>query len=295
MSEGLRASLTPRAAAHAGLGVHARARRRHDRAHDLLAADVPEACRHVSVRAEPTTWRSSGPGRRARPPPTGSRPPARASCSSTRRRSRATSPAAAASPGARRGCCRSRSSRSWRTSSTGWSAASATGSASRASARGPLAYMTQRRRLDHFLLQKAAEAGAEVREGETADARELDARIVIGADGCNGSVGEAARARRQRRPRCRARGELPVRAALRGRDGARDRGHPRRLRLDLPQGRPRQRRRRRERGGGAEAARRAAPDVRGVRDRPRRGAGNARLPAADAAAAGRGSRAAGRR
>ena len=52
---------------------------------------------------------------------------------------------------------------------------------------GPLAYMTQRRRLDHFLLQKAAEAGAEVREGETADARELDARIVIGADGCNGS------------------------------------------------------------------------------------------------------------
>jgi geranylgeranyl reductase family protein len=54
-------------------------------------------------------------------------------------------------------------------------------------ARGPLAYMTQRRRLDHFLLQKAAEAGAEVRQGETADARELDARIVIGADGCNGS------------------------------------------------------------------------------------------------------------
>jgi geranylgeranyl reductase family protein len=54
-------------------------------------------------------------------------------------------------------------------------------------ARGPLAYMTQRRRLDHFLLQKAADAGADVREGETADARELDARIVIGADGCNGS------------------------------------------------------------------------------------------------------------
>jgi geranylgeranyl reductase family protein len=54
-------------------------------------------------------------------------------------------------------------------------------------ARAPLAYMTQRRRLDHFLLQKAAEAGAEVRERETADARELDARIVVGADGCNGS------------------------------------------------------------------------------------------------------------
>src|SRR5436853_5016234 len=55
-------------------------------------------------------------------------------------------------------------------------------------ARAPLAYMTQRRRLDHFLLRKAAEAGAEVREGETADARELDARIVIGADGCHGAA-----------------------------------------------------------------------------------------------------------
>ncbi len=54
-------------------------------------------------------------------------------------------------------------------------------------ARAPLAYMTQRKRLDHFLLQRAAEAGAEVREGVAADARELDARIVIGADGCNGS------------------------------------------------------------------------------------------------------------
>jgi geranylgeranyl reductase family protein len=51
----------------------------------------------------------------------------------------------------------------------------------------PLAYMTQRVRLDEFLLRKAADAGAEVREGETADARELDAQIVIGADGCNGS------------------------------------------------------------------------------------------------------------
>src|SRR3954447_5196767 len=39
-------------------------------------------------------------------------------------------------------------------------------------ARAPLAYMTQRWRLDHFLLQQAAEAGAEVRQGETTDARE---------------------------------------------------------------------------------------------------------------------------
>jgi len=55
-------------------------------------------------------------------------------------------------------------------------------------ARAPLAYMTQRRRLDHFLLERAADAGAEVREGvKVADARELDADIVIGADGCNGT------------------------------------------------------------------------------------------------------------
>jgi geranylgeranyl reductase family protein len=55
-------------------------------------------------------------------------------------------------------------------------------------ARKPIAYMTQRSRLDHFLLEKAAAAGAEVRERTTVDARELDARIVIGADGCNGST-----------------------------------------------------------------------------------------------------------
>src|SRR5438477_3752521 len=40
-------------------------------------------------------------------------------------------------------------------------------------ARVPLAYMTQRTRLDHFLLQRAAAAGAEVQERTTADAREL--------------------------------------------------------------------------------------------------------------------------
>src|SRR5579864_7276815 len=54
-------------------------------------------------------------------------------------------------------------------------------------ARSPLAYMTQRRRLDHFLLQKAREAGAEVREETTVDAREVDATYVVGADGCNGT------------------------------------------------------------------------------------------------------------
>jgi geranylgeranyl reductase family protein len=52
----------------------------------------------------------------------------------------------------------------------------------------PLVYMTQRRRLDEFLLRKAEEAGAHIEEGKTVDARELDADVVLGADGCNGST-----------------------------------------------------------------------------------------------------------
>src|SRR5437899_589623 len=65
-------------------------------------------------------------------------------------------------------------------------------------ARAPLALMTQRHRLDHFLLQKAAEAGADVRDGVkvadvratglTVDGVEVAARTVIGADGCNGTA-----------------------------------------------------------------------------------------------------------
>ena len=69
------------------------------------------------------------------------------------------------------------------------------------SARAPLAYMTQRKRLDHFLLQQAAAAGADVRDGVkvadvranalTVDGAEMSARIVIGADGCNGTTARA--------------------------------------------------------------------------------------------------------
>jgi geranylgeranyl reductase family protein len=51
----------------------------------------------------------------------------------------------------------------------------------------PLAYMTQRKRLDHFLLQHAADAGADVRQSVTVDPRELDAGCLIAADGCNGT------------------------------------------------------------------------------------------------------------
>ena len=62
--------------------------------------------------------------------------------------------------------------------------------------RAPLAFMTQRRRLDHFLVEKAAAAGADVRDGVkvtdvrpdalAVDGHEVRARVVVGADGCNG-------------------------------------------------------------------------------------------------------------
>jgi geranylgeranyl reductase family protein len=64
-------------------------------------------------------------------------------------------------------------------------------------ARAPLAYMTKRRRLDQFLVERAAEAGAEVRDGVkvadvrpdglTVDGAEVAARVVVAADGCNGT------------------------------------------------------------------------------------------------------------
>ena len=70
---------------------------------------------------------------------------------------------------------------------------------------GPLAYMTQRRRLDHFLVERAVAAGAELRDGvkvtsvETdgagatvvADGRRVGARVVLGADGVNGVTARA--------------------------------------------------------------------------------------------------------
>jgi geranylgeranyl reductase family protein len=65
-------------------------------------------------------------------------------------------------------------------------------------ARAPLVYMTQRKWLDHFLLEQAAAAGADARTGVkvadlrdgglTVDGEEIAARIVIGADGCNGTT-----------------------------------------------------------------------------------------------------------
>ena len=68
-------------------------------------------------------------------------------------------------------------------------------------AHAPLALMTQRKRLDYFLLEKAAAAGADVRDGVkvtdvrasalSVDGKDVQARIVIGADGCNGTTARA--------------------------------------------------------------------------------------------------------
>jgi geranylgeranyl reductase family protein len=60
----------------------------------------------------------------------------------------------------------------------------------------PLVYLTQRRRLDHFLAQRAVEAGADFHDGVRvtrveesavcAGAERYEAAVVIGADGANG-------------------------------------------------------------------------------------------------------------
>jgi geranylgeranyl reductase family protein len=56
-------------------------------------------------------------------------------------------------------------------------------------ARAPLALMTQRRRLDAYLVEQAVAAGAEFRDGvKVSTVDELDARIVIAADGANGVI-----------------------------------------------------------------------------------------------------------
>jgi geranylgeranyl reductase family protein len=58
-------------------------------------------------------------------------------------------------------------------------------------AKAPVIRMTQRRRLDAFLLEAARERGVEVREGETIDAAHASADAVVGADGANGTTAKA--------------------------------------------------------------------------------------------------------
>ena len=55
----------------------------------------------------------------------------------------------------------------------------------------PVVYMTQRRRLDAFLLDAARERGVEVREGTTIDPVNAPADVVVGADGANGTTARA--------------------------------------------------------------------------------------------------------
>jgi len=55
-------------------------------------------------------------------------------------------------------------------------------------ASAPVIRMTQRRRLDAFLLDAARERGVEVREGATIDAATAPADVVVGADGANGTT-----------------------------------------------------------------------------------------------------------
>ncbi len=66
-------------------------------------------------------------------------------------------------------------------------------------ARAPVIYMTQRRRLDAFLLDAARERGVEVREGAhvsfgeqiRVDGTPVQADVVVGADGANGTTARA--------------------------------------------------------------------------------------------------------
>lgn len=61
-----------------------------------------------------------------------------------------------------------------------------------------LAYMTQRRRLDHYLIEQAIDAGTHFRDGATVteisehgarvDGKWIDSELLIGADGANGST-----------------------------------------------------------------------------------------------------------
>jgi len=67
--------------------------------------------------------------------------------------------------------------------------------------RQPLAHMTQRRRLDHFLVEQAATAGAEFRDGvrlsevseggARVDGKWIGSDLLIGADGANGVTAQS--------------------------------------------------------------------------------------------------------
>ena len=234
------------------------------------------------------------PGRPARSPPTGSPPRARACCSSTRRVFPRDKPCGGGVTGraARllpfsiepvvedvvdRLECRLGYGRRFERR-----------------ARAPLAYMTQRRG-STTSSREGGRAGADVRDGVkvadvranalTVDGVEIGARIVIGADGCNGSAAKMLGLAREIVHGVALEANYPHESALRARDDARHRRGPRRLRLGVPEGRPRERRRRRRRERGAEAARapaRGCCEAHGID--PDAATGRARVPPADAEA-----------
>ena len=164
----------------------------------------------------------------------------------------------------------------------------------------PVVWMTQRSRLDAFLLDAARERGVEVREGvkvgiEAGNTVTLGPRERVTC--ATRSSAPTVRTASLQRRSASARGlhygvayegnvrypTLPrERYARRAR--ARARRHPGRLRLGVPQGRPRERRRRRLAERGPEAPRASATRLRGARARPRRARGAPRAPAAAAPA-----------
>ena len=157
----------------------------------------------------------------------GSRARARACCSSTGRASRATSRAAAGSRGraVRAAAVRVDAGRRGRRRPVRASGFGYGRRFERRSARAARPDDAAHRRLDHFLAEQAAAAGADLRDGvkvegltvgrgrsDDPDRRRGRSRptSLVGADGVNGRRADA-RARRRHRLRRRARGERPVR------------------------------------------------------------------------------------
>src|SRR5262245_55389452 len=57
--------------------------------------------------------------------------------------------------------------------------------------RGPVVLMTPRRRLDAYLAEQAVAAGAKFRDGVKVALEEIDAEVIVGADGANGTTAKA--------------------------------------------------------------------------------------------------------
>ena len=153
-----------------------------------------------------TTSSSSVPGR-PDPRPRSTLPAAaRASCSPIERASRATSRAAAVSPGGRSGRRRATSGRSSSASSTRFELRLDYRHSFRRTSTEPLILMTQRRRLDAYLVEQAVAAGASFRDNArvaqveigahgveaTVGGEPVGANVLVGADGANGVVARAA-------------------------------------------------------------------------------------------------------